>query len=274
MSKKKHRGSHEEGHENGERWLLTYADMVTLLLALFIFLYSISEINVSKLNAFSDAMAEMFNIGRVPESSTSNSGGSGILPEANAIVKLQKKVSAEFKELIDDNLVDVAETEEGLKVRLKDKIIFGIGSSDVTAQAQEILQKLSTNIVGLNNMIRVEGHTDNLPMAKNSRYPSNWELSGARAAAVVRCFIEKGHVDPARLAFAGYAEYHPLYPNRPFLGNAENRRVEIVILRTKQDMVEPTLPTTKAAEPAADENIPDTDYTPAVTPSNSMLPNE
>jgi chemotaxis protein MotB len=242
MSRKKKRGGGDHGgggggHDaaGGMRWLLTYSDMITLLLALFIFLYSISEINASKMNAFSDAMADLFGIGRIPQSSTSGSGGSGLLPEANSIVRLHRQVSSEFKKLIDEDLVDVAETEEGLKVRLKDKILFGIGSADITPPAQDLLRKLSLNLVHVSNKIRVEGHTDNLPMSKNSRYPSNWELSGARAASVVRFFIERCHLNPMRFAIAGYAEYHPIQSNLPIMGRSANRRVEIIILRTKAD---------------------------------------
>lgn len=234
MSKKKHRGAHEE-HVNHERWLLTYSDMITLLLALFIFLYSISEINVQKLNAFSDAMANIFGIGRVPESSTSNSGGDGVLPESNSIVRLQKKVSKELEKLIQQDMVDVTETEEGLRVLLKDRIVFTLGNADVTSQAKKMLRELSVNLVDLPNEIRIEGHTDNLPMAKNSKYPSNWELSSARAISVARFFIEQCNIDPKRLTVAGYAEYHPRKPNYPVVGNAENRRVEIVILRNQKD---------------------------------------
>jgi chemotaxis protein MotB len=113
-------------------------------------------------------------------------------------------------------------------------------------------------------------------MDKHDRFPSNWELSGARAAAVVRFFIEKGHIDPARLTFAGYAEYHPLQPNRPFLGNPENRRVEIVILRTKEDMIEPPIPSVpenNGYDPESEGADPgDNPYPPL--PSHSMLPDE
>jgi len=217
------------------RWLLTYADMITLLLALFIYLYSISEINSTKLTAFSESMAEMFGIGRVPQSAESQSGGDGILPQANAIVRLERKVKTEFKDLIEDGMVDVAETEEGLKVRLKDKVLFNLGSADVASKAGPLLAKLAEYLKDAPNMIRVEGHTDNVPMAPGSRYPSNWELSGARAASVVRFLIEEAHLDPARLALAGYAEYQPIKPNLPFVGNAENRRVEIVVVRTEAE---------------------------------------
>jgi len=246
MSRKRHGGGGHGGgggggHDGsgGMRWLLTYSDMITLLLALFIFLYSISEINIAKMNAFSDAMANLFGIGRIPQSSTSNSGGDGILPEANAIVRLQHQVQKEFEKLIDEEMVDVAETEEGLKVRLKDKILFTLGSADVTGEARSILRELSKHLVDIPNNIRVEGHTDNIPMTKNSRHPTNWELSSARAASVVRFFIEQCDIDAKRLAIAGYAEYHPIKPNVPFLGNSENRRVEIVILRTKEEKVKP-----------------------------------
>ena len=174
MSKKKHGGDHGGGgggHDagGGLRWLLTYSDVVTLLLALFIFLYSISEINIVKLNAFTTSMRELFGIGRVPESGESQSGGDGILPESNSIVALQRQLEADFEELIDAGMIDVEDREEGLTLRLKDRILFGLGQSELSKEAEPILSDVAKYIRTMPNKVRVEGHTDAVP-------PEPWGL--------------------------------------------------------------------------------------------------
>lgn len=210
--------------------MLTYADMITLLLALFIFLYSISEINSAKLNAFTDAMAKLFGIGKVPESSSNSSGGSGILPQANAIVQLKYRLEKEFAELIQQGLASVEKSEEGLRLRLKDQVLFDLGRAELSPEAGPIVERVAKYLKNLPNPVRVEGHTDDLPVIPGGKYGSNWELSGARAASVVRFMIERCGLPPERLSLAGYAQYKPVSPNNRSTGNADNRRVEIVVL--------------------------------------------
>ena len=226
----KKKNKHGGGHDNAERWLLTYADVITLLLALFIFLYSISTINVVKLTAFSTSFRELFGMGKIPQSSTSGSGGTSFLPEQNAIVKLQQQLEAEFKDLIEGGMVDIEKTDEGLALRLNDKVVFGIASAEVSVEAESILDNVGKYLTNLPNDIRIEGHTDNLAMSPGSKYPTNWELSGARAASVVRYMIEHDNIEPKRLSLAGYAEYKPVSDN-----NSDNRRVEIVVLKTLEE---------------------------------------
>jgi chemotaxis protein MotB len=288
MSKKKHGGDHGGGgggHDagGGLRWLLTYSDVVTLLLALFIFLYSISEINIVKLNAFTTSMRELFGIGRVPESGESQSGGDGILPESNSIVALQRQLEADFEELIDAGMIDVEDREEGLTLRLKDRILFGLGQSELSKEAEPILSDVAKYIRTMPNKVRVEGHTDAVPMAPGGKFASNWELSGARAASVVRFLIDRCNISPTRMSFAGYAEYKPIKPNIPLVGNAENRRVEIVVL--KQIKIGKTADTTHVreigpgspVEPGGMSTAPATHTAPAVAPpveSHELLPED
>jgi len=257
MAKKKG-GGHEGGgggHDSagGMRWLLTYADMITLLLALFIFLYSISEVNAAKLNAFTTSMAKLFGIGKVPQSASSSSGGSGILPQANAIVQLKAKLQREFKDLIDSGMASVEKKEEGVTLRLKDQVLFDLGSADLSPKAWPVLDDVAKSIRNMPNPVRVEGHTDDVPMAPGGKYPTNWDLSAARAASVAKYLIDKCGLEPRRLSIAGYAEFKPIAPNRPRLGNAENRRVEIMVLK-KLD--EESLEALNAPDTAAAKDAP------------------
>jgi chemotaxis protein MotB len=233
---RKKSGGHDGGgggHDGagGMRWLLTYSDMITLLLALFIFLYSISEVNEAKLDAFTSSLRELFGIGRVPQSSESRSGGSGILPAGNSIVELRQRWEREFRDLIKNDMVEVTQTEEGLVLRLRDKILFSLGKAELSRESLPFLNEIGSYLRGIPNLVRVEGHTDHLPVTPGGLYASNWELSGARAAEVVRFLIVCG-VSPRRLSLAGYADNRPISPNRGQGGSPQNRRVEIVVINT------------------------------------------
>jgi chemotaxis protein MotB len=221
------------GHDGGGelRWLLTYSDVVTLLLALFIYLYSISSINTAKYNAFAQSLQQVFGMGKVPASYNSQSGGDGVLPQATALVYIQQKLMSQLQEAIERGEVSVKATEEGLVLSLKDQVLFGMGKADLMPAAEPMIAGIAKLLKGEPNKIRIEGHTDNVPIVKGGRYDSNWELSAARAASVVKFMIEKCGIDPSLLQLAGYAEYKPVAPNMPRVGNPMNRRVEIVIVK-------------------------------------------
>jgi chemotaxis protein MotB len=229
----RHKKKHDEGGNEGAgmgRWLLTYADMITLLLALFIFLYSISKVDAQKLKNFTSNVRNLFGI-----TSMSNNQGvpesMDIFPEFDPLSQVQDEIEEEFKEYIDSTLITIEASKEGLAIRFEDRVLFSLGQGEITNDAEPILRALAKSLQVLPNAIRVEGHTDDLPIREKSKYPSNWELSGARAASVLRFFIEQCGMDPTRLSLAGYGEYKPLVPNTPGSGNPKNRRVEIIVLR-------------------------------------------
>lgn len=248
------------GHDGsgGLRWLLTYADMITLLLALFVYLFSISEVSASKLASFSTSFASYFGLGALPTNLVSPSGGDSVLPlpgmrrpsdqpseskrkqsrirslapmlRREEYRELQNKVSEVLPGLVNSGQLSFLETREGLVLRLRDSALFGLGSAGMSDAAKQTLDTLAETLRNISNPVRVEGHTDNLPVRGGS-YKSNWELSGARAAAVVEYFMNEG-VAPERLSISGYGEYRPLEPNQPGVGNPRNRRVEILILNS------------------------------------------
>lgn len=258
------RGGHEE-HENAEAWLLTYADMITLLLALFIYLYSISSINQAKFQAFSQSFAHLFNIGKSPIKGNagavplpgSNKGkadekakekkkfpekgkedqekgkkGEAAAANKEAMDQLKKQLEKDFPELVEQGKLTILEQEEGLMLRLQDTALFALGSRDIQPEARPLLDRMAQMLRTLPNPIRVEGHTDDLPI-HSTRYTSNWELSGGRASGVVEYFITQDGIPPGRFSLAGFGEYRPIAPNIPGKGNAANRRVEILILDIK-----------------------------------------
>jgi chemotaxis protein MotB len=126
-----------------------------------------------------------------------------------------------------ENEINLALTREGLVMRMSEHTLFGLGSADIAAEALPLLQKVGAIISKTAYLIRIEGHTDNLPI-HTERYPSNWELSTARAVNVLRYFIKNHHVDPRRLAAEGFSEFHPLVANDTVENREKNRRVEII----------------------------------------------
>jgi chemotaxis protein MotB len=246
MSKKKggHGGGGGGGHDGagGMRWLLTYSDIVTLLLALFIYLFSISTIDVVKLRAFTQGMQILFgisNAGKIPKTTVNKGGEKNDLPESKALMKvkptmainrLDKELEGKFQKMAGAHLITVAKVKDGLTIRLRDRVLFEPGKATILPKAEPILNDIAYYIKDLHNLIRIDGHTDNVPVKPGSEYSSNWELSVGRALAVLRYLSDACNIAPERMSVAGYGQYKPYQPNDPVNGNPENRRVEITIL--------------------------------------------
>jgi chemotaxis protein MotB len=279
------RRGHGAEHDNDERWLLTYADMITLLMALFMVLFSISSVNISKYRTLQMALKAAFSGDILPggksieqPGASANSSRAPTTIDTPAIVRLTPNVTSELEhvaggqsgsaqasaqsaassvasvqvsaaqqeqasfEALQRELnayaakhgfaksVHVAIEQRGLAIRvLTDSLLFSSGSATLESQGAPLL----TEIAALLNVdhvhpIAVEGNTDNVPIS--GTFPSNWELSTARASSVVRFLIAKG-VDSQRLSATGYAEQHPIATNATPAGRALNRRVEIVLQR-------------------------------------------
>lgn len=231
------------GHDGGGalRWLLTYADMITLLMAFFIMLYSMSILNLNKFRQVAISIRSGFgglNEGQ-GRSILGTSGQFSIKPapiEGDA-AGVSRQVVREIQRFIREekleNGVRLRPDERGLVVSLvADGLLFGKGQADLSPAAMKIIDRVAGVLRNEPNRIRVEGHTCDLPIV-SSKYPSNWELSTARAATVVRYLIQKQGIQPYRLEAAGYADSKPLVPNTSERNRALNRRVDIVILRSE-----------------------------------------
>ncbi len=237
--------SHDDGGHEGAgmmRWLLTYADMITLLLALFIVLYSQSQINAAKFEAVAAAVRAALGgaaerpaplptpqgAGRAPIE-----GATRLVPGSPPRITLEEQM-AQFLDAIQkaglEQSTRVLRENAGIVIRLPDDILFETASAELRSEALPTIARLATVINQVRGTaVRVEGFTDSRPI-HTPQFPSNWELSVARALSVVQALIASG-VDPARLSAAGYGPYHPVAPNETPEGRAQNRRVEILVTR-------------------------------------------
>lgn len=261
----------EPEKENSERWLLTYSDLITLLMIFFVVMYSMSKVDAAKFEAVAESLSAALGGGTPAkiEIATTPSGpsfmdnfqaspnpsgtdgestpseqdkdnqnaGNGNADAENMTIEGIKQKLDKFAtdNGIQTKLVSSIE-ERGLVISIQDTLLFESGSADITPYAQSILEKIINVLAPAQNYIKVEGHTDNLPIS-TARFPSNWELSVLRATNVVHIMQEKIATD--RLSATGYGEYRPLAKNETEAGRALNRRVDLVILRSKYDLTEP-----------------------------------
>ncbi|MDT7041871.1 flagellar motor protein MotB [Candidatus Nitronereus thalassa] len=235
MSKKK---KHEE-HENHERWLVSYADFITLLFAFFVVMYSVSSVNEGKYRVLSESMVSAFtNQKPLGQMSVVE------LPLEQSRPAMEKDIQkrpddfqvyiqvANALESLDHGSADVSvqNTARGISIKIKDEVAFDSGSVELKREVREILDLLAALVKNLPNLISVEGHTDTIPI-RSAQFPSNWELSAARSAALVRYFINQHQLSPERFSATGFGGERPLESNETSEGRSANRRVEIVILR-------------------------------------------
>jgi len=205
-----------------------------MLLCFFIMLSSFSSIEASKVMQFVKSFVNALSI--LP-GGTKIDGGSIILPSSADMVDRDSQLAAIYNKLKTlaeqrnlQNEVAVAFSPKGRVMRLSDQVLFDVGVADISPEAIPLLEKVGAIIAGSPYEVRVEGHTDDVPI-KTERYPSNWELSTARAVTVLRYFIETYGISSKRLAAEGFAEYHPVVPNDSIENRAKNRRVEIIFLK-------------------------------------------
>ncbi len=236
MAKKKHKCPEEVS----EKWAIPYADFLTLLLCLFIALYAMSaNKSQSAASEFAEAFSKAFGmkIIAVEEALPKQILPKPIIPK----VKLTEKGKAIRKKLAElehmlkqyglEGSIQIVYETIGIRLILKDKVLFDSGSAEIKPEYKPILDKIAEILKEINNPVEVEGHTDSIPI-HTRRFPSNWELSTARAGSVVRYFISKG-LDPSRFKAVGYADTRPIAPNTTPEGREKNRRIEIVILNVK-----------------------------------------
>jgi chemotaxis protein MotB len=217
------------GHD---RWLLSYADLVTLLLALFTTLYAASSVDAGKLAPLQTSLREAFDAPPVME--TRNPRGAIVPPvtvvNAQAMRDdLELRLMKELAEPIQLQRVAIHRDARGLVVSLPQEAAFATASTDLSSETRELIGRVAAAVEPTSNALRIEGHTDNVPI-RTARYSSNWELSTARASAVVAYLVESAKFDPARLSAAGYGEFHPQVANDTPENRARNRRIDVVIL--------------------------------------------
>jgi len=225
-----------EKEPSTERWLLSYADFITLLLVFFIIMYSMSKVNVTKYNKMVTVLEKTFG----GEHSVIKLADSGLLPQMTRSGEARRKQKqlyvktvGQLQKEIASKSVKVTQDQRGIVVSLASDFYFGSGIADFGDSTEAVLRKIYSILAPLSANIRIEGHTDNVPIAPGSalsqRYPTNWELSSQRSVNVLKA-LEKLGLDRKRLAAAAYADTRPLKSNDSSDGRNANRRVEIVIL--------------------------------------------
>jgi chemotaxis protein MotB len=241
------------GHDNHERWLITYADLITLLLIFFVIMYAMSKIDVEKYEILAQALNFTFQkadsplpqgqgiMGRV---NVAKSKEEGDKPKSDQQEK--EKAEAEQEKQLQDLLRKIQEyiqqenlqsqvaatnTPRGVAVTLNDLFLFDLGKADLKPASYPILNKLATLFPTLDATISIEGHTDNLPLSTGSVYKDNWGLSNERSLSVLRYFVYNAGLDPKKFISTGYADTRPIVDNDTPEHRAQNRRVEIVVLR-------------------------------------------
>lgn len=222
--------------ENAERWLLTYADLITLLMVFFVLLFAMSTIDKKKFQELAGSLNRAFNVnvlqGQQPVSLAPSSAGSSaisVLEQQNYQHVSQIVQQIEQQNDISQQQVTTQITKDGIAVTVSGSLLFYNGTDEIKPDGLTLLQKLGVYLVTLPNPIRVEGHTDDIP-EQSALYPTNWELSAARAVAVVRFFTDTSQLQPSRLSAVGYGQYQPIVPNDTRAHQEENRRAVIVIL--------------------------------------------
>ena len=259
------RKSRPEEHDNHERWLVSYADFITLLFAFFVVMYAISQVNEGKYQILSDALVVAFHQPAQSSSTviktTSPTGTSQrainlqireqrLLKQQQQLIEkryqqtqamkdMAKDVQNSLAALIEEGQVRVTESNRGIAIEINASLLFPVGSATLDEHSIGALSNIAKKIAKVDNLIQIEGHTDNQPIS-SPQFPSNWELSAARAGTVVRLFEANG-VAPKRLVALGYGENRPLESNDTPEGRSRNRRVSVQILADSKDEVA-TLP--------------------------------
>lgn len=240
----------QQVEENDERWLITYADLITLLLIFFIVMYAMSQIDVAKYETLAQSLRMEFK--KSDSFLPSNAGLIGSMdPGKGRDGDQPNKDIAEFKEreqelqdllrlvneyIEENNLGDklyATDTPRGISIKLNDQFLFDLGKADLRSESIPVLQKLSSLFPSLHTKISIEGHTDDLPLATGSLYRDNWGLSQARSLSVLRYFIYTAQLDDRNFISSGYADTVPVAPNDSPENRQKNRRVEIVVLRNE-----------------------------------------
>jgi chemotaxis protein MotB len=235
-----------EEHDNPERWLISYADFVTLLLAFFVVMYAISSLNVGKYKVFSTSLVTAF--GKEGEAQSSNTAppsqqemllkslvdrrnarlGEQMRMQQERMQSIAKNLNQAMEPLIKSGQISVIQTKRGVEVDISASVLFAQGEAELHGEAGKILAEVARVLGPGDQLVEVEGFTDNAPI-KTPQYPSNWELSSARASSVVRLFVEHGMAE-SRLTVVGSAANHPVASNDTPDGRALNRRVAITVL--------------------------------------------
>ncbi|MGR9117111.1 MAG: flagellar motor protein MotD [Gammaproteobacteria bacterium] len=243
-----------EDSEHLDRWMVSFADFITLLFAFFVVMYSISSVNRGKYETFSESLdqalfhekkvvkeAEPVQVGTIPTriqpielpnlitvTEEEHQLSEEIMEEKRRLDEVSDEFQRALKPFIENQLVGINKHDFWVELEMNSELLFASGSAELSAKAVPVLEKVAELVRDVPNVINVEGYTDNVPIS-TSIYPSNWDLSSARATSVVKELV-KDNIPPTRLSAVGYGEYHPVADNSTEEGRFKNRRVVLVLM--------------------------------------------
>ena len=224
------------GSVSRDRWLVSYADFITLLFAFFATMYAISNVDKAKLSTVAHALQAAFD-----EKAAERAGAAPPpAPAERSMADIEAAVSADLAAELADERIELIVDRRGVTISIPEAGTFATGRDELSETAQALVARVALTLNRFGNLVRVEGHTDDVPI-HNVRFASNWALSAGRASRAVEFLIARG-LEPARLSATGYAEFHPRVPNESAEARASNRRIDLVVLNAA---------TTSAEEPAA-----------------------
>lgn len=253
----------DDDDENPDRWLVSYADFITLLFAFFVVMYSISSLNKGKYNQLTYSMGTAFtgdNLIKTPPTSNNAAGDSKLKSQQKTFIKplplshlYNEKMRRERESmtamgiglsntlapLITEGKVHVVQNNRGIRIDIHDSLLFSPGSAEISATATDLMNEIALVLKSNQRLIQVEGHTDNIPI-HNATFFSNWELSAVRASSVVR-MLSEASIAEGRLSALGFGSAQPITENETLLGRAKNRRVSIMILNEMQNQEDTSL---------------------------------
>ncbi len=213
------------------RWVVSYADFTTVLLALFVFLFALSNNDNIKIKDFKDSIKKEFRQEKIINKTAidENENKDNVINETSKNDSLFELVK---NNLGNDNKIEIIKSGKGITLRLKDTLLFDSASAEIKPNSLDTISDIANFLTTIDNPVIIEGHTDSIPI-KNSIYATNWELSSARAINLIKYLTENYKLSPKRLSAVGYGEYAPIYDNTTNKGREKNRRVDIIILDNK-----------------------------------------
>ncbi len=211
------------------RWVISYADFVTMLLALFMVMWALSSPDQTKIESANKNMQKVFT--------TQNTNDTKVKSNNNSIIQESTEQDLILKKLSENETLKtktkLLKGDKGAIIRLNDKMLFSEGSAIIKPDVLGTLDSIASELKTLDNRILIEGHTDSTPI-NTAQFPSNWELSTARATNIISYLISKQGLSPQKMSAVGYGEYMPIAPNTSYEGKSQNRRVDIIILSSNQ----------------------------------------
>jgi chemotaxis protein MotB len=226
-----------------DRWLISYADFSTLLFAVFATMYAISSVDAHKLTTVAQGVQLAFDEQARTRAAPSRPRDAAAPETAeDALDDVEPLIERELAAEIADHRLELGTDRRGVVLSIPETGLFSVGSDEISSTAQRLMMRVASTLASLENPIRVEGHTDDLPI-HTERFRSNWDLSTARATSVVALLVERGGIAPDRLSATGYGQFHPKVDNHSAGDRARNRRVDLVVLNVRTRLAE---------EPASD----------------------